>query len=69
MYGGDSLCCKVAQQLVRGKPSMPATIVERQEGSVTIQIRIPLTRSMLDTEEAIQGALNLAGVLAMPSNM
>jgi hypothetical protein len=43
---------------------MPATIVERQEGSVTIQIRIPLTRSMLDTEEAIQGALNLAGVLA-----
>lgn len=43
---------------------MPATIVERQENSVTIQISIPLTRSMLDTEEAIQQALNEAGVLA-----
>src|SRR4051812_10636952 len=43
---------------------MAATIVERQENSVTIQIRIPLTRSMLDTEEAIQEALNEAGVLA-----
>jgi hypothetical protein len=43
---------------------MSATIVERQEASVTIQITIPLTRSMLDTEEAIQQALNQAGVLA-----
>src|SRR3954471_8407575 len=47
-----------------GNPSMSATIVERQEDSVTILISIPLTRSMLDTEEAIQVALNMAGVLA-----
>src|SRR3954451_12291282 len=43
---------------------MSATIIERQESSVTIQITIPLTRSLLDTEEAIQQALNQAGVLA-----
>src|SRR5271154_909953 len=43
---------------------MSATIIERQETSVTIQIRIPLTRSMLDTEEAIQKALNEVGILA-----
>lgn len=43
---------------------MPATLVERQENAVTIAIRIPLGRSMLDTEEAIQQALNEAGVLA-----
>jgi hypothetical protein len=43
---------------------MPATIIERQENRVTIQVTIELTRSMLDTEEAIQQALNQAGVLA-----
>ena len=43
---------------------MHATIIERQENAVTIQIRIPLSRSMFDTEEAIQLALNQAGVLA-----
>src|SRR4051812_7905433 len=43
---------------------MPATLVERQENAVTIAIRIPLSRTMLDTEEAIQEALNEAGVLA-----
>jgi len=43
---------------------MSTTIIERQEASVTIQVTIPLTRSMLDTEEAIQQALNQAGVLA-----
>lgn len=43
---------------------MSATIIERQETLVTIQITIPLTRSMLDTEEAIQQVLNQAGVLA-----
>ena len=43
---------------------MSATIVERQENAVTIQITIPLTRSMLDTEQGIQKALNAAGVLA-----
>jgi hypothetical protein len=43
---------------------MSATIIERQENAVTIQIRIPLSRSMLDTEEEIQKALNEAGVLA-----
>jgi hypothetical protein len=43
---------------------MSATIIERQESSVTIQITVPLSRSMLDTEETIQQALNQAGVLA-----
>jgi hypothetical protein len=43
---------------------MSAAIIERQESSVTIQISIPLTRSMLETEESIQQALNQAGVLA-----
>jgi hypothetical protein len=43
---------------------MSAAIMERQENTVTIQVSIKLTRSMLDTEEAIQQALNEAGVLA-----
>jgi hypothetical protein len=43
---------------------MSATIIERQENTVTIQVSISLSRSMLDTEEAIQQALNQAGVLA-----
>jgi len=43
---------------------MSATIIERGENSVTIQVKIALTRSMLDTEEAIQQGLNEAGVLA-----
>jgi hypothetical protein len=43
---------------------MSATLVARQEASVTLQITIPLTRSMLDTEEAIQQALNEGGRLA-----
>jgi hypothetical protein len=43
---------------------MPATLVERGDSSVTLQIRIPLSRSLLDTEQAIQQALNEAGLLA-----
>jgi hypothetical protein len=43
---------------------MAATIIERQENTVTIQISIELSRSMLDTEEAIQQALNQAGMVA-----
>jgi hypothetical protein len=43
---------------------MSAVLIERQESLVRIQISIRLTRSMLDTEEAIQQALNQAGVLA-----
>src|SRR3954463_10681873 len=48
----------------RGTAATSATIIERQETSVTVQVTIALTRSMLDTEEAIQQALNQAGVLA-----
>src|SRR3954462_14119575 len=48
----------------RGRQAMSATIIELQVKSVTIQVTIPLSRSMLDTEEAIQQALNQAGVLA-----
>jgi hypothetical protein len=43
---------------------MPATIIDRQENSVTLQITVPLSRSMLESEEAIQTALNEAGMLA-----
>ena len=43
---------------------MSATLIERQENSVTIQVTIALSQSMLDTEQAIQQALNQAGVLA-----
>jgi hypothetical protein len=43
---------------------MSAALIERQEDSVTLQIRIPLSRSLLDTERDIQHALNAAGLLA-----
>jgi len=43
---------------------MTAVVVERQESSITIQIQVRLSRSMLDSEEGIQQALNEAGVLA-----
>src|ERR1700704_153498 len=49
---------------IRGRPAMSATIIDRQESSGTIQVSIQLSRSMLDTEQAIQQALNQAGVLA-----
>ena len=52
------LCYREEEQAVQGKQAMPAEIVERQENTVTIQVSIPLSRSMLDTEEAIQKALN-----------
>jgi hypothetical protein len=43
---------------------MTATLIERHEDSVVLQVRIPLSRSLLDTEGAIQLALNEAGLLA-----
>jgi hypothetical protein len=43
---------------------MGAELISRDEAGVTIQIRIPLTRSLLDTEETIQKVLDEAGVLA-----
>jgi hypothetical protein len=43
---------------------MSATLIDRQDNYVTLQIRVPLTRSLLDTEQAIQQALNQAGLLA-----
>jgi hypothetical protein len=43
---------------------MVACVIERTESSVTIQIQVSLSRSMLETEEGIQQALNEAGVLA-----
>lgn len=42
---------------------MSATLVERSDSVVTIQVRIPLSRSLLDTEQAVQTALNEAGLL------
>jgi hypothetical protein len=43
---------------------MSATLIERRDDAVLLQIRIPLSRSLLDTEGAIQEALNDAGLLA-----
>jgi hypothetical protein len=43
---------------------MSATLIERHEDSVTLHVRIPLSRSLLGTEQAIQQALNEAGLLA-----
>jgi hypothetical protein len=43
---------------------MPAQIVDRQQNTLTIQFQVSLSRSMLDTEVAIQEALNEAGVVA-----
>src|SRR4051794_28466706 len=43
---------------------MSATIISRQENTVTVQVTLSLSRSMLETEEAIQQALNEAGVVA-----
>jgi hypothetical protein len=44
--------------------AMPAQIVARDQDTVTLQIEVPLSRSMLETEAAIQQTLNEAGVLA-----
>src|SRR3954451_4373653 len=44
--------------------SMAATLIERSETKVTIQIEVTLTKSMLQTEEAILEAVNEAGALA-----
>jgi hypothetical protein len=43
---------------------MPAVVIDRHSDTVTIQIQVSLSRSMLDTEAVIQEALNEAGVLA-----
>ena len=43
---------------------MAAQIVDRSDRSFTIQITVPSKDSMLDAEEAIQQALNQAGVAA-----
>jgi hypothetical protein len=44
--------------------AMAAQIMERSPNTVTLQIQVPLSGSMLETEGAIQQALNEAGVLA-----
>jgi hypothetical protein len=36
---------------------MSATLIDHQDNAVTIQSRVPLSRSLLDTEHAIQNAL------------
>src|SRR4051812_3740326 len=64
MYENNFPMVRAGEQLVQGSQSMSATLMERQENAVTIQVHIRLSRSMLDTEEAIQEALNEAGTLA-----
>ena len=43
---------------------MTAQITQRTDDSVTIEVSIPLVRSMLQCEDAITGAINEAGCLA-----
>jgi hypothetical protein len=43
---------------------MPAAIVRRTDTGFTVQFDVPYKDSILDTEEAIQQALNQAGVVA-----
>ena len=43
---------------------MGAEIIKTDSKSITIQVTIPLTEEMLDTEEAIQQGVNQAGLLA-----
>src|SRR5512143_1668126 len=43
---------------------MPARLVEVTGTQVKIELTVELSRSMLETEEAIQGVLNAAGCLA-----
>lgn len=46
------------------KVTVSAEIKSREEGAVTIEIKIPILRSMLSGEEVIQQSVNAAGVLA-----
>src|SRR3954469_3391475 len=64
MYGVAFATLQGSSANSRGRAAMSATLIERQENSVTIQVTIALSQSMLDTEQAIQQALNQAGVLA-----
>jgi hypothetical protein len=41
---------------------MEAKIINRTSKSIKIEIEVPISKSMLSTEEDIQKALNLAGV-------
>jgi hypothetical protein len=43
---------------------MPATIVRRTDAAFVIQVEVPYKPSMLESEQAIQDALNQAGVAA-----
>ena len=43
---------------------MAVSIVSQSNQSITLQVTIPFTRSMLDSESAIQDELNLAGNIA-----
>jgi len=43
---------------------MKAKIIERDASGITIQMRIPFSKEMLTTEEAIQECVNQAGLLA-----
>jgi hypothetical protein len=43
---------------------MDAEIIKKDRKSITIQVTIPMKEEMLDTEEAIQQAVNKAGIIA-----
>jgi hypothetical protein len=43
---------------------MAVSLIKQSTDSITLQITIPLNRSMLDSESAIQSALNETGKMA-----
>ena len=51
-------------QTLTGEVAMSTTIISRKKGSVTLQIQVEFSNSMLKSEEAILKALNEAGNIA-----
>ena len=43
---------------------MAASIINQSDQSITLQVTIPFTRSMLDSENSIQDAVNEVGSIA-----
>jgi hypothetical protein len=57
-------CNKEERPFMEMKVEASASIKRRDAGSVVIEVKIPLVRSMLSGEEVIQQALNITGMLA-----
>src|SRR4051794_31765709 len=61
--GVDTLCHPARS------PNMAAAVVRRNDTAFTVTVEVPYKGSMLDAEEAIQQALNEAGVAATEESL